>query len=87
MATTKSVSDIDKVFEPVRALNKLTLDNTAKLVELNLAVAKRFADATLANVREAVELKDPAAVQAYLAKQPEAMKALADEARAPCQTF
>ena len=85
MASTKTVSDLNNAFEPVRALNKLALDNTAKLVEMNLAVAKRFADTALAGAREVMELKDPAAVQAYMAKQPEALKAFADDARADAE--
>ena len=85
MAAAKSVNEFEKAFEPVKALNKLALDNAAKLVEMNLNVAKRYADLTLANAREVAELKDPAAVQAYVAKQPEAFKALADDAAADAQ--
>ncbi len=85
MATAKSLPEFDKVFEPVRAFNKLTLDNAAKMLEMNLDVAKRYTDLALANAREIVELKDPAAVQAYVAKQPEAFKAFADTARADAE--
>ena len=83
--TTKTLPELDKVFEPMRAFNKLTLDNAAKFVEMNLDVAKRYADIALANAREMAEIKDPAAMQAYVAKQPEAMKAFADTARADAE--
>jgi phasin family protein len=85
MATAKTLPEVDKVLEPVRAFNQLALDNCAKLVEMNLDIAKRYTELTLANVRELVELKDPAAVQAYVAKQPEAIKSFADTARADAE--
>jgi phasin family protein len=86
MATTKSpISELDKTLEPVRALNKLALDNAAKVIEMNFDVARRYADLTLSSMREVFELKDPAAVQAYVAKQPEAMKAFAESARADAE--
>ena len=85
MATAKNTVEMEKVFEPVRALHMLALENTAKLVEMNLAFARRYADTALANAREMIELKDPAAVQAFLAKQPEAMKTFADETRADAE--
>lgn len=82
---TKALPDVDKALEPVRAFNKLTLDNAAKMMEMNLSITKRYADLALANARELVELKDPAAVQAYVARQPEAIKAIADTARADAE--
>ena len=85
MATAKTVSELDKTFEPLRALNKLALDNTAKLMEMNLDIARRYADLMLGNVRELVELKDPAAVQAFVARQPESLKAFADSTRADAE--
>ena len=85
MATTKTVTEMEKTFEPMRALNQLALDNAAKLMEMNLNIARRYADLMLGNVREMVELKDPAAVQAFVAKQPESMKAFADSTRADAE--
>ena len=53
MATTKSpISELDKTLEPVRALNKLALDNAAKVIEMNFDVARRYADLTLSSMRE-----------------------------------
>jgi phasin family protein len=85
MATAKTLPEVDKVLEPVRAFNQLALDNCAKMVEMNLDIAKRYTEMTLPNERELVELKDPAAVQAYVAKQPEAIKSFADTARADAE--
>ena len=85
MATAKNLPEFEQALEPVRAFNQLALDGCAKMVEMNLTIAKRYSDMTLANVRELVELKDPAAMQAYVAKQPEAMKAFADTARADAE--
>ncbi len=85
MANAKSLPEADKVFAPVRAFNQLTLDNAAKLVQMNFDVARRYTDIALANAREFVEIKDAEALQAYVAKQPEAMKSFADTARADAE--
>jgi len=77
--------NIEAVFAPVKALNELALANTAKVVDMQFAAARKYADMALANVREMAELNDPAAVQAYVAKQPEAMKALAEGMAADAQ--
>ena len=83
--TTKNLPEVDKLFEPMRAFNKLALESAAKAVEMNLDVARRYTDLALANAREMVEIKDPAALQAYVAKQPEAMKSFAVSARADAE--
>lgn len=81
----KSFADIEKTFEPMRALNQLALDNAAKLMEMNLDVAKRYSNMMLSSAREMIELKDPAALQAFVAKQPEAIKSFTDVARADAE--
>ena len=87
MANKFSVPNIDMeaALAPMKALNTLALENTAKVVEMQFAAARKYADLALANAREVAELKDPAAVQAYVAKQPEALKALAEGATADAQ--
>ena len=86
MAKSNATPDLNTFFEPAKALNQLALDNAAKLFEMNVSVAKRFADMTFASVREASELKDSAAVQAFVAKQPEAFKAIAEESASDAQS-
>jgi len=85
-AAKKPVLEIEAALAPVQALNKLALDNAAKLFEMNFSAAKRVAEITLANAREMAEIKDPAAAQAFFAKQPETMKAFAEEAAADAQS-
>ena len=85
MAKSTPTADMNTFFEPAKALNQLALDNAAKLFEMNVAVAKQFADMTFSSAREVTELKDPAAMQAFVAKQPEALKAMAEESAANAQ--
>ena len=88
MATTKTTSataELDKAFEPVRAFNQLTLEKAAQLVEMNIEAMRRYTDLALANARELVDLRDPAALQAYFAKQPEAIKAFTETAKADAE--
>ena len=77
--------NLEAAFAPVKALNTLVLENTAKVVELQFAAARKYADLALASTREVSELKDAEAFQAYVAKQPEAMKHLAEDMAADAQ--
>lgn len=85
MATAKSTPELDKALEPVKALNNLMLDNAAKLVDINFDVARRYTDMTLQNWREALDIKDAAALQAYVARQPQAFKDFAETVSADTQ--
>ena len=61
---------------PMVEFNKLALAYTEKLVELNLAAARKQADVALASWRDALAVKDPEGIKAYLEHQGEVAREL-----------
>lgn len=71
MLTKLPVASFDEFVAPVIELNKIVLGYTEKLVELNLTVLRKQADATLAGWREALAVKDVEEAKDYLTHQSE----------------
>ena len=79
METPAMMKEAEKVFAPVRELNKLALGNLEKLVELQLASIKSYTDLTLAQLQAAADAKDIEDVRALIARQQEIAQTVADK--------
>ncbi len=77
--TKLSVASFEDVIAPVVEINKIALSYTEKLVELNLAVMRKQADAALASWRAALSVKDAAEAKDYLTTQGEAARGLVED--------
>jgi phasin family protein len=71
MNAQQTFASFEEFSAPMIALNKIALSYTEKLVDLNLTVARKQVDVTLAAWREALAVKDPDAAKAYLTHQSE----------------
>lgn len=78
MIIEKTVASFEELAAPAIALNSVALNYTEKLIELNLAVARKQADVVLAAWREALAVKDPEAAKAYLARQGEVARSVVE---------
>ena len=76
--TKLTVASFEYVVAPVVEINKIALSYTEKLVEMNLAVIRKQADAALAGWRAALSVKDAAGAKDYLTAQSEAARGLVE---------
>ncbi len=74
MTAQQTVPSPEEFVAPVIALNKIALSYTEKLVDLNLTVLRKQADAVLAGWREALAIKDAGGAKEYLTHQGEAAR-------------
>ncbi len=77
--TKLTVATFEDVLAPVVEINKIALNYTEKLVELNLAVLRKQTDVALAGWRAALSVKDAAEAKDYLAAQGEVASGLVEE--------
>lgn len=71
MAKSTEFNQIEEVLAPARSLNELAFANVERLVNLQIDSTRKYADICLQNMREAFEIKDLSAAQAYMVKQRE----------------
>lgn len=76
--TKLNTASFEEFFAPAIELNKIALSYTEKLVEMNLAVARKQAEVALAGWNAALTIKDPAEVQDYLTSQTEVARELVE---------
>ncbi|MBK1727184.1 phasin family protein [Halorhodospira neutriphila] len=65
----QSTQQLQKALEPTRKLNALLLDHTEKLIHLNLDAARSYTALAMEQMRSALEIRDPEALQGYLNSQ------------------
>ena len=75
---TLNFASVEELAAPVKAVNEIAISYTEKLVEMNLAVLRKQADAALEGWRSALAVKDPAEAKDYLTAQGEAARALVE---------
>ncbi|MDH3637559.1 MAG: TIGR01841 family phasin [Gammaproteobacteria bacterium] len=73
MAITNEMNT-EKMLAPVVALNKIALAKTEKLVDLQIAAVRKYAEVALASWKDALTAKDPAELQKYVVGQGEVAK-------------
>jgi len=71
MIDKQIVAAFEESAAPAVAINKIALSYTEKLIEMNLSVLRKQADAAFAGWREALAVRDAGAVKDYLARQGE----------------
>ncbi len=69
----------DALVAPMIEFNKIALGYSEKLIELNLAAARKNADVALAGWRDALAIKDPEGAREYLFRQSEVARGLVQE--------
>ena len=75
---TLKLASVEELAAPVVALNQIAIGYTEKLVEMNLAVLRKQAEAALDGWRSALAVKDAVAAKDYLAAQSEAARELVE---------
>ncbi len=65
----QSTQQLQKALEPTRKLNALLLDHTERLIHLNLDAARSYTALAMEQMRSALEIRDPEALQSYLNSQ------------------
>jgi len=68
--------DFEKAMAPSKALTSLAIEKAESLIALNTELLNKYSAMTIANAKEAVEVKDPDAAKAYFAKQGDVAKEL-----------
>jgi phasin family protein len=76
--TQLTAASFEDVVAPAVEINKIALSYTEKLVELNLAVMRKQAEAVLAGWRAALSVKDAAEAKDYLTAQGEFARGLVE---------
>jgi hypothetical protein len=79
---TEAVAEVfsESLAEPVQALSTLTLENTGKLVDIQMTAFRRYSELVLGEAREMTALDDAEAVQAFMLRQGETMRSLTNAA-------
>ena len=89
MANVDVTKQFEEALAPVKALNKLALENVERVVELNLDSMRKYADVVLDSWKGALAVSDIKSGQEYLAKQgqvaQEVVKSLAEDAKAAAE--
>jgi phasin family protein len=68
------VEQTKKAFAPAQELNRLVIDNTEKLVALQLASVQSYFTLAFSQLKAALEVDDAEAFRKYIAKQNELVK-------------
>ena len=71
-------AQLESFFAPARAFAALSVGFTEKLVNAQLEATKAYSDASLAQLRSLVEVKDPEGLKSYLEGQQEVAKDLTE---------
>ena len=79
MDTPNMIEEAEKVFAPVRELNKLAMENLEKLIELQLASIKTYSDLSIAQLQAAADAKNIEDVNALIARQQEVAQTVAEK--------
>ena len=79
MANSFELPNIDALIAPYKALNDLAQANVEKLVALQTKNFTKYSEMALNSVKEASALTDMEQSQAYLAKQAELNKKVAED--------
>lgn len=66
--------DIEKAMAPSKAFTALAIEKAEALISLNTSLLNKYSAMTIANAKEAIEVKDQDAAQAYFAKQGDVAK-------------
>ena len=75
---TTLVEQTKNVLAPVQELNRLVVDNTEKLVALQLASVQSYMALGFSQLKAALEVNDEEAFQKYIAKQNDLIKNISD---------
>ena len=75
---TLKLASVEELAAPVVALNQIAISYTEKLVEMNLAVMRKQAEAALEGWRSALDVKDATAAKDYMAAQSEVARELVE---------
>lgn len=86
MAQSFELPNIDALIAPYKALNDLAQANVEKLVALQTKNFSKYSEMALNSVQEASKLTDMEQSQAYLAKQGELSKKVAEDIAADLKT-
>ncbi len=66
--------DFEKAMAPSKAMTSLAIKKAEELIALNTELLTKYSAMTIANTKEAIEIKDAEAAKAYFAKQGEVAK-------------
>lgn len=80
-------ANIEKLFEPARRYNALVVDNAEKLLSMQLDAARSYADLSIKQLRDVMEINDAKAFQDYLGNQAEVAKTVAERAQQDAKTL
>jgi phasin family protein len=69
----------EKFYAPVRELNKLAIANTEKLLDMQIASMKNYSALGLTQWKAALEVRDVATLQDFLARQGEVFQQVSDK--------
>jgi phasin family protein len=73
------VEQSNKILAPVQELNRSVVDNTEKLVALQISSVQSYYALGFSLLRAALEVKDAETLQAYIAKQNELIKSASEK--------
>jgi phasin family protein len=82
---TALVEQTKKAFVPAQELSRLVVDNTEKLVALQLASLQSYFTLAFSQLKAALEVDDAEAFQKYIAKQNELVKSVGEQFAADAQ--
>jgi phasin family protein len=89
MTNVDYTKQFEEALAPVKALNKLALENVERAVDLNLESLRKYADVVLDSWKDALAVTDMKSGQEYLAKQgqvaQDVVKNLAEDAKAAAE--
>ena len=66
--------DFEKAMAPSKALTSLAIEKAEALIALNTQLLTKYSSMTIANTKEAFEIKDAEGAKAYFSKQGDAAK-------------
>ena len=71
MAKNDMMKSTEEMMAPVRALNELALAHASRIVDMQLGLARKYADMGLASFKAVTSVKDADSVKTYFADQAE----------------
>ncbi|PWQ98880.1 TIGR01841 family phasin [Leucothrix pacifica] len=66
--------DFEKALAPSKAMTSLAIEKAEALIALNTELLSKYSAMTIANTKEAIEVKDAEAAKAYFSKQGDVAK-------------
>lgn len=87
MAKNDIVKSTEEMMAPVRALNELALEHATRVIDMQLSLARKYADMGLASFKAVTTVTDADSAKTYLADQTEAVRKSSESVMADAKAF